>query len=47
VLEVRHSSLFVLFHGENISVASLVIKIVDQDSAEEFFCFGVCLIVGC
>jgi hypothetical protein len=48
VLEIRQSSLFVVFHGANISVASLVIQFVYQDSAEEFSCFGVgCIVVCC
>jgi hypothetical protein len=40
VLAVGQSSLFVLFHWANISVTSLVIQFVYQDSAEEFSCFG-------
>lgn len=47
VLEIGHSSLFVLFHGANISVAYLVVQFVYQDSAEEFSCFGVGCNVVC
>jgi hypothetical protein len=47
VLEIGQSSLFALFHGANISVASLVIQFMYQDSAEEFLRFEVGCNVVC